>query len=985
VRIEALLAAGDARQAMTEAKLYHKNVRTRDTERLAARAYRARAEQLRKEGKTAEASDVVRHARERYPAGRDLLADFERTAPKATPALEPPAANGRNAPKAMPVREPPAAHGSGMRARSPEALPPPGSAVQIAVGDDRGNWVETIRKNLTDPANLRRTKDVPSGHPLLAEGLAIEAALNAVTSGPVEDSVVALPQVADSSPLSSWKHLVQALHHLYGGRDRMCRESLAKVRRGEAVHLLVQPIRIMLNGTGMDRATPVMRSLVSKVLGGRGELYDGVRALEEAFRAQDPYAVGRSLQRVSQVCRQHYPGLVSELQRRCVCRSALFGYSVESVLTCMERPCPVDVGTWKICARAAEKAGSSMHAAIYWDRALSFVTPGDDAVPAGPMRAALMIRAARLSAQTRRIDRSRRGSSLRDYLSRAEIAKAFFGETGPADEGVWQWISFVTEPYGLYARACAEEPRAEWFEEWHSFTASDEPKSSPRDEAVAALWSKACPRDLRPLHYLAAAAEKRGKLTKAATAVEKALRIDPKNEKILELRVRIDAQQVLHHHDSRRGREAAEVLERLRDLPIMSEGFRPVLHSMLTGIVLCARERREQWAAVVAAAGAALGSAAAAEFLAESLARGPKLATDGLSWAGARRIRQDEALDACVAVVSAAEDWFVKVELPVKWVDALAKQMSKALPSMETAAARRLAAAVRLRGPVTADVLYMLSAAGLRSRQEVPLFLVQRARSFPGEVWRRRTLCWLAAAALALRGEGTVSLDKLKSIGAGHPGEGMAFFNRLEGHARDLEPSVVAQVVERELEEWMPTGRIKDFVDGAYKPSLVACRCPQCAPVRSVPGTVPPAGWEEPDEEDDTEGEEDIEDDEDQESGDDGDYEQDGLGLVGASGRGGARGAEAEDLQEFPLVSLLKQIEPSLANAPGPIQVLMRAAAAHPTTNGMPPRLDELVMKWPSVSLTPYRQASFMCRKTLGALSDALDTARFLLDRKRRR
>jgi hypothetical protein len=72
--------------------------------------------------------------------------------------------------------------------------------------------IETfIRQLIWDLTALGTVSSLPPEHSLRTAASALAAAFELVTRGPVEDAVLALPEVSRRSPLAPWKALIRAI------------------------------------------------------------------------------------------------------------------------------------------------------------------------------------------------------------------------------------------------------------------------------------------------------------------------------------------------------------------------------------------------------------------------------------------------------------------------------------------------------------------------------------------------------------------------------------------------------------------------------------------------------------------------------------------------------------------------------------------------------------------------------------------------------
>ena len=86
-----------------------------------------------------------------------------------------------------------------------------------------------IRRDAVDLRALSGCSVLAPDHPLRTAAAALAKAFDAVTSGPVEEEALGLPEVSRQSPLAPWKMLVRAIAQYYRRDDAMCEKYLTAV------------------------------------------------------------------------------------------------------------------------------------------------------------------------------------------------------------------------------------------------------------------------------------------------------------------------------------------------------------------------------------------------------------------------------------------------------------------------------------------------------------------------------------------------------------------------------------------------------------------------------------------------------------------------------------------------------------------------------------------------------------------------------------
>src|SRR6185437_1090913 len=185
-QIRALLHAGKCKQAVELAKEYHKRTATPESEFTLVQAYVARIQQFQAKGAFEDAATLIKLVRERFPQHQSALSAAEiRTA----------AGRGKIDDLVRPLLK-------------PDITPEMREAVEAV-----------IRRDWTDLPALADCAALPADHPLRQSAAAVYRAFVKVTSEPVTDEQIALPEVSRRSPLAGWKMLIRAIAAFYRNDD----------------------------------------------------------------------------------------------------------------------------------------------------------------------------------------------------------------------------------------------------------------------------------------------------------------------------------------------------------------------------------------------------------------------------------------------------------------------------------------------------------------------------------------------------------------------------------------------------------------------------------------------------------------------------------------------------------------------------------------------------------------------------------------------
>ncbi len=216
-----LLAAGKCKQAVELAKEEHKRQKSPESESLLVGAYLSRIEQFQARGAMEDAGTLLKLVAERFPAQRARLLALEVKAAAAAGKVD-------------------------------EVVAPLGRG---DVSEELRLATETaIRQQLVDLPKLAAAPTLPEGHALKVAAGAIWRAFEAVTSGPVNDDQIALPEVSRRSPLAGWKLLVRAIAAFYRSDYDDSRRALDGIPADAAA----------------ARATPVLKAMMEETPAGPG-------------------------------------------------------------------------------------------------------------------------------------------------------------------------------------------------------------------------------------------------------------------------------------------------------------------------------------------------------------------------------------------------------------------------------------------------------------------------------------------------------------------------------------------------------------------------------------------------------------------------------------------------------------------------------------------------------------------------------------------
>jgi tetratricopeptide (TPR) repeat protein len=539
------MADGKSKAALDSAKELHKKVGSADSESLLIDAYLLRIRALSDQNMALEAKSLGALVGERFPAARERL-------------------------EALSARV--AGQGSDL-----DELLRPLNDPELSA-DRRASIEQIIQNQITDLASLAGCAALPPEHRLRTAAAAIDRAFNSVTSGPVTDEQIALPEVSHRSPLANWKLLIRAIACFYRNQDEACAESLAAINPESAPSRLVPAMQAMLAptpgekpaaGTSAGDLKPAGTALVARTNGSLRELRRALSDLDEAFaQAPNPAQVFKAARAAVRECRQSAPDLLVELQRRAAIRGEVAGLDCDRMIAALEGGPRPNALFFRDLARELERTGDNedlMRASEYWDsfrqEALREKWIAEDSLE----MAALYLHMA-------------------EVLGRmpGELLRQMQAPTGKAASRERNYFRFRGDLYSLASRIDAHP---DCYSQWLRWARKN---GTAEAEEVARAWSKALPDAVEPLLFLMEEAEKRHAFPTALSYLDKAERIDGVHSTIRMARLRLLARAAMRHLQKKKPHLAAQKLEEILALPQSRQGDRPAFLSALQGLICLA-------------------------------------------------------------------------------------------------------------------------------------------------------------------------------------------------------------------------------------------------------------------------------------------------------------------------------------------------------------------------------------------------------------
>jgi len=707
--------------------------------------------------------------------------------------------------------------------------------------EKRAQSEQAIRRGLTDVQTLAACPALPHDHPLRTAAVAVTRVFAAVTSGEVDDVVVALPEVSRRSPLAGWKSLVRAIVSLYRGQDEDCRRFLAAIDNDCAPARVADSVGSILTESLDGPTTQAGRSLVQKVAGPRVELRAALRALDEAFSRGRGRELYRQIRQTVLMCERACPQILERLKQHISVKASVADCPAEAVVDALGGRSLHDAYFWRLFARAIEGAGDSLSACALWDYFRSAAIEEGLFAADGQENAFLYLHMAEL---LRRVPPDHLQQMQRDYRHDPGEWEDFYDE----DESPPPWTPALRSdkrpdlyflfPERLYERACALRSDANIYKDWFDYAQMADRRDLKGDE-VALKWSAAFEQDGRPLIHLAESAEQRSAFNKALKYIEQAERLTRIDPKVRRARFRLLIAKAVRHLKQRSGNLAAKDFVQIDELPQAGEKDRPAfiislrwLHAMLGGNQAEAGRLQNQIRDL-------LGGQAATAILLLSAANECQYScpeTKKLEkWLST--YKEKDIMVAIARSCPIGADVNIEILLPAKWASLLKKWLKRSDCELDNTSLLTVAEAA-----LTSDwleVAYYCCGYGLRSGgPEQARFIFLRGRSLPYFSDVRRQECFAAALALAKRARDMdlvaeiveTSRRNLGSWGWSSPfGPDLADMNDL---GMDDEALDRVTKFERRTRKYPKDSRMPSFGATQDRASVGQCQCPACRQAR---------------------------------------------------------------------------------------------------------------------------------------------------------
>jgi len=760
------MAHGKSKAALDHAKEHHKKQNTAASEALLVDVYRARIQALLEQNLSREAKALIDLVQERYPAARARLEGIGTAVAARAGSLDD---------WIRPLND-------------PQVSPEQREAIE-----------QVVRKEVCDLAALAACPVLPPEHPLRQAASALDRAFTMVTSGPVTEDAIRLPEISRRSPLAPWKLLVRAIAACYRGDGGACREQLDAIPGESAPARLIPAMRAMLGIKSPIALTAAATALVQQVSGDPAALRRALESLDRALAADQERAVVAAVRTVVQECRQTAPEQLTRLRQHITVRCAVANLDKDEIIRAMGGPPREDAYFYRLFARAMEQSGELENIAIScaaWDQ-FRQAAVREGWFPANGVEAATLY--LHMAEQARQLP----VEILRDLkhgkmkLSREE--------------------RYFISPEELYQRACALDPHTEAFSQWMDWARQN---SASQAERVAAAWHKICPGDLEPILHLMKQAANRKAFPSALQYLGRAEQIDGVHPEVRQARLRLTAGAILRHLQQKKPPLAAEKLATLAALPQTQQGDRPAFLAALRFLVSAVGGDTQRAEAAHAEVERLLGHRMAAQLLIFGAAVASKQrALEKLEEPGSLSTADRAAIPTSLARVTALFQDLNCGDCQISWpyIEEAAKQLRGSSSSLDAGQLQVLAEAGL--NAKHFDLAYTASAAGLeRGGATEARFLLLRARALPQLQFERRALCTAAAAHMARQHRDMDLLEQAVALLRGP----------LESADLVLTAEEAEEVLRKEKAEPASLGRNAPGPDYGAMLRKKLCDCPDC-------------------------------------------------------------------------------------------------------------------------------------------------------------
>jgi hypothetical protein len=799
-KVARLIASGDTSAAVEAAKKIHKRVKNAASEALLVDAYIARIPALIERKLEVEARNLMEHVRDRYPASRERLKEIK-------PLFS-------------------------VRKGELDALLQPLNDPSLSE-EKRAAIYKTIAYQVGDLGVLAQCQALPAEHPLRKTATALTAALEAVTSGPVDDQALILPEISRHSPFAPWKMLLRAIAAFYRKDDELCEKCLAAVDPHSASARLIPALRTMIGQK--QTLTPASVFLVRQAGGSVETLLPKLQRLDQLLGGRNQSQAIREMRDVIRECHENCPEIFERLKQHISVQALQAGLKRQKVESALQGHIVLrDAYFWRLLARMSEDSrlhpGALFVACSAWEEFRRHALREAWFPANGPEVATLYLHMADL---LNRLPLDEHEPIRRQFILSFD-GHAHYYQNQPAEIRAVMLPRGKIDLYFIYSeklleKACEADPCAENFQRWFDWTARHNPF---RGESVALRWRGAFPKDVRPLLHLMELAEKTNALQRAFGFMEQAEQLDGLNPQVRKARLRLLVSIAVRHLKNKKARLSELDLEAIERLPQIQQGDRKAFVAALrwvSSMLWGSQEERETRSANVARL---LNSEVAAQVVLTGVAGACKLQVNAIAPSA---LAPDARAAAGIGRACAlGDDMGFEFEIPRALSGRLLQELSSSdLPPDLPGLVAIGEAALRADNSMLA---YAVAGAGLAGNPASHAsFLFLRARSLPPWEMQRHDGCLSAASELARRQRDHGLLDRIGQWREQMLDDMVQFDDEVA-----MSTEQINRVIQRENgQRAYPTSQPKYYDDGDEDDDV--CDCPDCRKRRAgMPPGMPP-------------------------------------------------------------------------------------------------------------------------------------------------
>lgn len=700
-----------------------------------------------------------------------------------------------------------------------------------------------LRQSVFDVSQIADSAVLSDHHPLRRAARCIQDVFGKVTTGPVSDEEVLLPEVSRRSPLYPWKLLIRAIAFLYQNKPAPCLEAIGQIDTSDAVYKLAVVIQDVLEGKPRENLTAAQTALFGRLRGESPALVAALKTLDSAMEAREERRLPSLIGDAIRLCGVYAPQKRNLLKQHIFAKGALLDLDPQKVCSAFGTPELHNANFWRLFAQVMERSGNHLMACLLWAEFRRHAIHEQWFSPNSPEAGMFYLHMADVLSRIDPDDLDYERNYFQDvfdgldYLydgQPAAIRNLSATDYDPDDP-------YFLHPELLFERAAACQPNREVYSKW--LTWAQERATVAEENAVAERWHQAFPDDVTPVLQLIHLAARRQAYNKGLKWAQKAEQIDPLNPEIKSAKLRLIFSKAARHLRQKKLHLVEKDLEEFTQQPQAQQGDIPIFIKGLEWLYHTLRPEPTQAQACFEQIHEKLESQTAAILLLIGIA--DQCGHSGVispSWLAAASVcAEPEFIDAAGRVCLLLDKAGFDLMLPGQWFG----PMTKAVETQKSGfSLDHLLGFSQMVSRFAADrdmkkLLFALSAKGLRAGgPHRAAFLEFRAQTLRYLDARRRENCLKASAELARRAGNTVLYSKaVEQLTGGYYGEVRPQDMALD--EKTLETIVAKETKANKLPKpvkggWFktnPLAGVGKLLDETFAPDP-ECDCPSCRQAR---------------------------------------------------------------------------------------------------------------------------------------------------------